>query len=190
MPARVFTGVVLVGGCGMVAPLLSLLPLLLAASPTPTGMPAVGTFFEPWYTARGTYKWSFPTSSEHGGDDTAGTGAAPGVQVQGDGCPASSPLLFGDVTGDGRDDLIQTRCGTAGDGWRVSFSNGVSSWGNVSKLWWRDGHSSSPSSEMTERLVADLNGDGAADAAVWTLADGWTPVCRIGILALARMCCV
>ena len=58
-------------------------------------MPAVGTFLEPWYTARGTYKWNH-------GDEMGAAGAAA------DHCPDTSPLLFGDVTGNGRDDLIRT----------------------------------------------------------------------------------
>ena len=134
------------------------------------GMPAVGTFLEPWYTARGRYKWSFPSSRGYATSNDMAALDSPAA----DGCPTSSPLLFGDANGDGRDDLIQTGCGTAGDGWHVSISNGVSSWGNASRLWWRDRHPSSSSPEVTERFVADLNGDGVSDAVVWTLADGWT----------------
>ena len=49
--------------------------------------PVVGTFFYAWWTARATYKWSFETSSL---------------------ASERTSLLFGDVDGDGSDDLVQT----------------------------------------------------------------------------------
>jgi hypothetical protein len=74
--------------------------------------PVVGTFFYAWWTARATYKWSFETTSL---------------------ASERTSLLFGDVDGDGSDDLVQT----VDDRWFVSLSNGVDGWGNAS-LWWRD----------------------------------------------------
>mmetsp|Transcript_25406 Transcript_25406/g.72350 ORF Transcript_25406/g.72350 Transcript_25406/m.72350 type:complete len:740 (-) Transcript_25406:329-2548(-) len=113
-----------------------------------SGTTIMGTFLEPWYTARAAYHWSFPSDPSCLGDN-----------VQ---------LLFGDVNGDLRDDLIRAGCGS-GDGWRVSLSNGVNAW-EQNSTWWHDGALAS-----SERFISDLNGDGKADAAVfngsfWSIA--------------------
>ncbi len=75
-------------------------------------------------------------------------------------------MLFGDVNGDGSDDLVRVGCGTAGDGWVVALSNGTDGW-NTGKVWWHDGQPPS-----AERFVADLDRDGRSDAAVYH-TDGW-----------------
>jgi hypothetical protein len=132
----------------MVAPMAALLALALGlrVSPTASAMPAIGTWLEPWYTARYNYHWTFAPEP-----------ACEGEHVR---------VLFGDVDGDGRDDLLRAGCGDAGDGWVVAVSNGASGWG-AGRSWWYDGQP-----HGAERFVADLNGDGMADAAVWS-RDGW-----------------
>jgi hypothetical protein len=108
--------------------------------------PAIGTWMEPWYTAREAYHWTF----------------APEPTCDGE----AVRVLFGDVNGDGSDDLVRAGCGTAGDGWVVALSNHKDGWG-TSRVWWHDGQPQS-----AERFVADLDNDGVSDAAVWHV-DGW-----------------
>lgn len=117
-----------------------LLPHVLARQPV------IGTWMEPWYTAREAYHWTFapePTCDRE-----------------------TAQVLFADVNGDGSDDLVRAGCGTAGDGWVVAISNGADGWGKGT-VWWHDGQPAS-----AERFVGDLDRDGQADAAVWH-ADGW-----------------
>ena len=123
-------------------------------------MPAIGTYLEPWYTAREAYHWTFPAAG--GGEPLEGHAA------DADSC-AGATLLFADVDGDGRDDNIRAGCGSAGDGWVVALSNGANGWENAS-LWWSDGQGHDPTAE---RFVADLDGDGKADAVAWGAMDGW-----------------
>ena len=85
------------------------LALGLRVSPTASTMPAIGTWLEPWYTARYNYHWTLAPEP-----------ACEGEHVR---------VLFGDVDGDGRDDLLRAGCGDAGDGWVVAVSNGASGWG-------------------------------------------------------------
>ena len=68
-----------------------------------------------------------------------------------------------DYNQDGRDDLLRAGCGASGDGWVISTSNGEDGWGEGG-LWWRDG----AQAEGAERFVADLDGDGRADAVVYS----------------------
>ena len=126
-----------------------------------TAMPAIGTYLEPWYTARETYHWAFPAASGSEGSEGSEGGSCGGAA-----------LLFADVDGDGRDDCIRAGCGSEGDGWVVALSNGVDGWENAS-VWWKDGHRSSASAE---RFAADMDGDGKADAAVCALHLGLRPV--------------
>ena len=103
-----------------------------------------------WWTQRGTYKWSFPAVT----DEQSASARAPA-------------LLFGDVDGDGRDDLIQA----GASGWFVSTSNGVDGWGNAT-LRWRD---EEPADAERFLLPTNATTGGSAAAAVWDPATAaWT----------------
>lgn len=88
----------------------------------------VGTFLYAWWTARATYKWGYDVVPAEASSSTVVTAAhAEGTST------TTTALIFGDLDGDGRDDLVQT----VGDQWFVAPSNGVDGWGNAS-LWWCD----------------------------------------------------
>ena len=98
--------------------LRGLAPFLASASTAAAAMPAIGTYVEPWYTAREAYHWTFAPAA-----DTAATATdhvhaggllppASGESGGGDSC-AGAALLFADVNGDGRDDNIRAGCGSA-----------------------------------------------------------------------------
>ena len=103
-----------------------------------------------WWTRRGTYKWSFPAVTV--------TQQSPSARA-----PA---LLFGDVDGDGRDDLIQA----GASGWFVSASNGVDGWGNAT-LRWRD----EQPADAERFLLTNATTGASAGAVVWDPATAaWT----------------
>ena len=141
-------GVQPLNGAMHVLPLLPVAVSVLAWAADSAGemMPVIGTYLEPWYTTRSQYHWSIAPAPHS--------------------C-AGGTLLFADVDGDGDDDLLRAGCGPAGGGWAVSLSNGVDGWGN-STVWWQDG-----GPVDADRFAEDLDGDGAADAAMWSATSGW-----------------
>ena len=100
--------------------MLVILGLGLAAAAAPLAAataPAIGTFLEPWYTARAPYHWAFPAEVLHSSSRTSSTASMRSTSASD--C-ARAVLLFADVNGDGLDDNIRAGCGRAGDGWVVS----------------------------------------------------------------------
>eukprot|EP01047_Picozoa_sp_COSAG01_P037802 COSAG01_NODE_3027_length_6704_cov_2.846026_12_plen_185_part_00 len=109
--------------------------LLLRCPLASAAKPVVGTYLEPWYTARERYHWPF-----------APVGGCSGPDVQ---------LLFGDVNCDGYDDLLRAGCGAAADEWVVSLSKGFAGGWAAGRLWWRDG---APASAERYVIVMRLPG--------------------------------
>lgn len=122
------------------------LVLVIGVCGAPARMPTLGTLAEPWYTARATYSWRLPVRAC----------GLPGIAETAAPDAAGPTLLFGDVNADGRDDAVSV-CPAKGE-WAVAqASDGA--WGPAWTVWWRDGLAST-----AERYVADVDGDGRADA--------------------------
>ena len=127
-------------------------------------MPELGTYLEPWYTNRASYHWTFPPNP------AAGTDVRRGGFVAGKGGVSPAPAvvaLFGDADGDGKDDLIWADGGSGA--WTVGLSNGANGWGKP-RAWWTDAGARTGGAATAEHFVADLNGDGLADAVTFYTA--------------------
>ena len=113
--------------------------ILLVTRTACAKLPIMGTYLEPWYTNRSAYHWPFNSL----GQDV----------------DRMQTMLLADATGDSKDDLI--RVDPATGKWSVSVSNGVGAFKDT-RLWLVDNHGPS-----AERFSVTLNGDRAADVAVY-----------------------
>lgn len=121
-----------------------------------SSQPEMGTYLEPWYTARSSYRWTVPALP-----------AAAAAAVRTGPAAATAPdAIFADVNGDGKDDLLLIAEGS----WFAALSDGTSSW-RPTAVWWED----TISNLDAERFAADLDGDGAADAATFSAGEPGHP---------------
>ena len=96
------------------------------------------------------YSWSFePIATDS--EDTNGT----------------TSVMFADFNADGQDDLVQI---SKSGNWTVSLSNGVDGWGPLIP-WWTE------KDAKCERFTADLDGDGTADAILYSAVTAFVCHC-------------